>query len=225
VVLAVWVVRGLLEAATPALRAAERARLGYGADAVGWAPWVTGFVLAVVSGLFIRWLLERRRESLRLDIGLVAYVMLLEAASLSEWAILQLLRPDRHSMGRHEVLSRALLLAPTTLIVGLIYAAVALWPIALLVGDRLSLPAAVRRMAPTYGWWVLTVVLLALPGLALGQFGILVLHQMRPDSTMRFVSIAISSLATTLSTVVLSQVYARQVRGGGVVARGARAAG
>ncbi len=214
VVLLLWLSRGLLEAATPILRALVNAQTGYATRSFTALPWLVGLILAAVSGLFIRWLLERRRGSLRLDIGLVGYVILIEAARAMEWAAFWLLRPGPpYEMTSSQIALRTGLSLASSLLLELAFAAVALWPIALMLGDRLPAPAAIRRMGQAYGWWLLAVVLLGAPSFALAQFDIWVLHHVRRPIQDQLIGIAVSSLAATLSCVVLAQIYARRVRG------------
>jgi hypothetical protein len=213
-VLLVWASRALLEAATPILRAQVNAETGYATRSFTALPWFVGLILAAVSGLFIRRLLERRRESLRLDIGLVVYVILIEAAKIIGWAGFWLFRPgSRHEMTTSQIALRSGLGLATNLLLELALAAMALWPIALMLGDRLSLPAAIRRMGRAYGWWLLVVVLLVAPSFALAQLDIWVLHHVRRSLQDHLIQTTISSLTTTLSTVVLAQIYALRVRG------------
>jgi hypothetical protein len=213
-VLLVWLSRGLLEATTPILRALVNAETGYATRSFTALPWLVGLILAVVSGIFIRWLLERRRDTLSLDVGLVVYVILIEAARIMGWAAFWLFRPGpRYEMTTSQIALRSGLGLVTNLLLELGFAAVSLWPIALMLGDRLSLPAAIRRMGQAYGWWLLTVILLGGPSFALAQFDIWVLHHVRRNLQDHLMQIAFSSLTTTLSTVVLAQIYARRVRG------------
>lgn len=147
-VLLVWITRALSEAMTPVLRAQVNSETGYATCSFTALPWLVGLLLALLSGLFIRWLLERRPESLRLDIGLVVYVLLIEAARIIDFGALWLFRlGSSHEMRVSQLALRSTLGLATNLLLDVIFAAAALWPIALMMGDQLSLPAAVKRMS------------------------------------------------------------------------------
>jgi hypothetical protein len=218
-VLIVWAVRGLAEAILPLMLRAQGAALAT-SPWLQAAPWLMGIVLAVVSGLFLRWLLAPRRDSLRPDLGLLIYVALIEASTLVNWATIRLIRPPVHAGGNLDMAAIGAQIARTNLVIGasfaldLAWAALALWPIGYLVGDRMGPAPAIRRMGQALPWWLLIVIGLGSPAFVWGTVPALTHNiDFARSLSHRLVGVAISSLTTTLSTVVLAQIYARRVRG------------
>jgi hypothetical protein len=220
-VLIVWAARGLTESITPLLLHGRSAALG--ASPPPWleaAPWFLGIVLAIVSGLFIRWLLAPRRKSLRPDLGLLIYAALIEASTLINWAVIRFIRPPIRPAAVHDMAAIGAQIARTNLVIGasfvldLAWAALALWPIGYLMREPQSPAGAVRRMAQALPFWLLIVIVLGLPTFVWGTAPALT-HNFYLARTLghRLTGFALSSLTTTLSTVVLAQIYARRVRG------------
>lgn len=212
-VLIVWAARAALEALVPMLRA----DYAWITAVEPWrtaTPFIVGAALALVSGLMIRWLLAPRRESLRPDLKLAGYVGLLVASNLLNFAVNRaVLGAMRASADIGQAQTYATLAIGLSVVVDVIYAALALWPIAVLMGDKLGVGEAVRRMSGALLVWLVIVVVLGLPAFILSQVNILVLHHTHASLADRILAIGINALATTLSTVVLAQIYARRVRG------------
>ena len=215
VFLLVWALRLGLEVLTPLLRAQDSALVALGTWLTVLA-WACGFVVAMVSGLLIRWLLRPRRDALRLDIGLAVYVILIRASSLPLLLVIQPLRHRGLSAGGPSSLATSAGLA-TAASLGwyLVMAALALWPIALLMGDPIKPRRAVQLMAPVYWPWLATLVILELPVLAWTLIPPL-LHVFHRGLGERMVELALTTFTTTVATFALAYVYASRVRGMGL---------
>ena len=175
---------------------------------------VPGFTTTLISGLFIRALLEPRRRIPNLDLRLAAYVALVSISRFPSWVPVSIrLPPATESVSQGVV--RLGLFAGGSLIFGLVMAALALWPIAVLMGVRLSPARAVRLMAPALVPWILAVIILALPELAL-PFVLMPLHPFQQGVGLglglRIGLLILSSFLSTISAVALTYVYARRVQ-------------
>ncbi|THD80922.1 MAG: hypothetical protein E7812_05780 [Phenylobacterium sp.] len=213
VFLILWATRWALGALTPVLQAQGAVPPAAGHGTWLLLPWLAGLGVAAVDALVIRWLLAPRRESLRPDLGLAAYVVLIALSNLPMWLLIRLLRPTPGGVGAlSEMARRAVLITTSTIGWDLILATLALWPIALLMGDRISLPRAVRLMGPAYLIWIAALIVLLLPSLAWTWLPIL-LHHVHRSLTDRLISTAISTFTGALGVFVLAYIYARRVRG------------
>jgi len=198
--------------AVPAVWTA-RAGIGVLGSPSFWAlTSISALATALVTGLVIRWLLEPKRRSLAFDRGLAAYVVLILLFRLPPVLGAMLLRPAAGPGPLPERLAASFAVTGMTLGWSLALATLALWPIGFLMADRLTAREAFRRMGPAYGVWLLTYVILLLPGLALTQIQFLVHHLHRALGD-RLADLAIGSLTTTLATFALAYIYARRVKG------------
>ncbi|HEY3951657.1 hypothetical protein [Phenylobacterium sp.] len=212
VFLVAWAARLALEAVSLLLRQ-EPVRLAYG-DAISRWTVLVGLGTIVVSGLLIRWLLRPGRQALRLDLGLLVYGLLIGLTRLTLVGEATLLRLDRVTTTPvSQLLARTLLVQGGLAFLYLVFATLALWPISVLMDKPLSPVRAVRLMAPAWLTWVLTVIVLALPGLVSAQAGWLLHHQFHRTLADRLVDITLGSLTGTLSVFVLAQIYARRADG------------
>jgi hypothetical protein len=206
VFLIAWVARVILDVLAPLLRAQDSVLMALG-NWITVLSWACSVAAAMVSGLLIRWLLGPRRDALRLDVGLAVYVILIFASYLPSWLLTLVLR--------HR-LSAAGLVAAAELGCWLVMAALALWPIALMMGDPVKPRRAVQLMAPAYWPWILTMVILTLPRLAWVQIPLLLLHQFHPGLGQRMAGVALGAFTSTVATFALAYIYARRVRGAGL---------
>jgi hypothetical protein len=179
--------------------------------------WSTGLPLtaasAVVSGLLIRWLLIRTPDALRLDGRLAAYVGLLllafVIASLASFAIVPTLR----GKSALEVGLLSMAVGGAGLLIDVAYAYLALWPVSLLIGDRLTPGEAVARMRQAVFSYVGLYLLLGVPAAAFLMARTVALRGAAMQLTERFLYAAAGSITATLAFVVLAQIYSRRVRG------------
>ncbi|HEX3367062.1 hypothetical protein [Phenylobacterium sp.] len=223
VFLAAWAARGLLEAVQPILRMAHVTAPSRGFDPAQTAfSLAIGAATAVVSGLLIRWLLERRPMALRPDLRLASYVGLMVAWNIVSLSVTLAVAPHPLGAPVHDLLVQMARFNVAAIGLPLAAAAIALWPISLLVGDRLSPLRALRWMSQAYGPFLLAAVLLILPGVLLTVAGAWT-HHLPRSPTDRLWSLALSSLTTTASTFVLAQVYSRRIRGTDLAASGSNA--
>jgi hypothetical protein len=206
VFLIAWLVRLALDALVPVLREQGLLRMSSGS----WMfvlRCVSGVGVALVSGLLIRWLLEPKRDSLRPNVGLAVYVTLIFASLVPNWLLTLLIEPNTVSLETRLGLSLA-----ATLAGGLVMAAFALWPIALMMGDRVTPLRAVQLMAPVYWLWILALLILVLPGVGWVLISNL-LHQTPLSLGNTVGRVAVNALTSTIATFVLAYIYARRVRG------------
>jgi hypothetical protein len=204
--LLVWVVRIALGGLVPLLRAQDPVLM----TLETWLTvlsWACSVALAMVSGLLIRWLLGPRRGALGLDVGLAVYVILISASHVPSWLLTQALRHKQGASGPILAADFGWLLA---------MAALALWPVALMMGDPIKLRRAVQLMAPAYLPWIVTMIILALPALVWAPIPALLLHQLHPGLGERMVGVALSAFTSTIATFALAFIYARRVRGAGL---------
>ena len=215
-----WAARGLLEAVLPILRIAHVLDLGPGVNPanLGFSGAI-GAATAVVSGLLIRWLIAPSAGALRPDLRLAGYVGLIVAWNALSVAVTLAVAPHPRGLAAGALLPQMVGFNLAAIIVPLAAAAIALWPISVLVGDRLSPMRALRWMSQAYGPFLLASVLLILPSMLLAMMQAFTRH-LPSSPTDRLWSLAFSSLATTASTFVLAQVYSRRLRGTDLAASG-----
>jgi hypothetical protein len=208
-----WVARGLLEAIRPILRAAHVLTISFNLNLAQIAlALVLGAASAVISGLLIRWLLDPGAKATRPDRGLAGYVALIVVSHVIDLGVTSIMAPDMHATPLAAAGLRMALLGWATLALALVYAALALWPIGVLVGDRLSFPRALQLMGRAYPSYVLAMILLSLPGIVVTQLRVWT-HHLPASLPDRLWMVVIGSLTSTASTVVLAQIYARRLRG------------
>lgn len=216
-----WVARGVLEAAPRLFRAPHIPGAVRAFDPAQTAlSLAVGAVVALVSGLLIRRLLEPKVATLRIDLQLAAYVAAMVVWNAIFVGTTILLTPDPHSLSASSVLPRMLGVTGLTVVLELVAAAFALWPIGLLMGDRLPLSRAVRLMAQAYSSFLLASILLALPLILLTPLTLMSRHALT-SPVDRLWQVALSSLTTTVSTVILAQIYSQRLRGTDLTAGGA----
>jgi hypothetical protein len=206
------VVHLTLDALAPLLGAQDSVLVAVG-NWISVLSWACGVAVTIVTGLLIRWLLGPRRDVFRPDIGLAVYVILISASHLPSWLLLRL------STDRLIPLTTRASLTAADLVWVLVMAALALWPIALMMGDRVTLRYAVQLMAPAYWRWVAAMFILALPGLAWVLISTL-LHHVHQSPGERIGLVAVSTFTSTVSTFALAYIYARRVRGMSLPATG-----
>ncbi len=224
VFLMAWAARGMVEAIQPILRMAHvtaAPRLGFDPTQTAVGA-VIGAATATVSGLLIRWLIERRATALRLDLRLAGYVGLMVAWALVSVGVTLAVAPHPRDLGSHDIMVQMGLFNVEALALPLIAAALALWPISVLLGDQLTPLRALRWMSQAYGAFLLAGILLALPSVVLAMIQAAGGHLPR-SPTDRLWMLALSSLTTTVSTFILPQVYSRRIRGTDLAASGSSA--
>jgi hypothetical protein len=215
-----WVARGLLEAAPRLLRPAHVLGAVRVFDPAQTAiSLAVGAVVAAVSGLLIRYLLEPRATAMRLDLRLAGYVGLIVAWNLISVGVTLALWADPRGWPSGAILQHMLTRQAALIALQLVAVALALWPIGVLLGDRLSPLRAVRLMGQAYGSFLLAAILLALPVILLAPLTIMSRHVLT-SPVDRLWQVVLSSLTTTASTFVLAQVYSRRLRGADLTASG-----
>jgi hypothetical protein len=215
-----WAARGLLETIQPILRMAHIWPAHPGLDPAQLTfNFAMGAVLAAVSGLLIRWLLEPKPTPPRPDLRLAGYVAMIVAWNIISSGVIRVLQPDPHILSQGDAVLRAVRSGGALIGLQLVAAALALWPISMLLGERLSPVRAVRLMGQAYGSFVLAMILLILPGVLLTPLQF-VLHHRPNFGADRLWIVGIGSLSTTASAVVLAQVYSRRLRGVDLAASG-----
>jgi len=179
--------------------------------------WTTGLPItvatAVTSGLFIRWLLVRTPDALRPDGRLAAYVGLLVLAFLIDSFVLFALMPDLR--GRTTISQSVGLIGRgvVSLLIDLVLAFLVLWPVGLLVGDRLSPGQAIARMRQAILTFIGVYLLLGVPPVLIITGRMIVSRAVRLGPGERLANLALSSVIGTLAFVLLAQVYSRRIRG------------
>jgi hypothetical protein len=213
VFLMAWLVRLALDALVPVLREQGSLPMSSGSG-IFVLRCVSGVGVALVSGLLIRWLLEPKRQSLRPNVGLAVYVTLIFASLVPNWLLTLLLEPNTVSFDTRLGLSLA-----ATLAGGLVMAAFALWPIALMMRDRVTPLRAIQLMAPVYWLWILVLLILMLLGVAWVLISNL-LHRSPLSLGNTVGRVTVNALTGTIATFVLAYIYARRVRGEDLPGRG-----
>ena len=156
----------------------------------------------LVCGVLTRWLLAPTRASLRVDWRLAVYVGLLVLAYVAPKLVTYWL------VSLPPVVSS---LADVLILLAL--ALFALWPIAILTGEAISIGAAAACMRQAYRVYVVFYLLSGLPADAFLGIGALIGHGAMRTAARLLVYAAVSTIATTLMAVVLAQIYSRRVRG------------
>ena len=168
--------------------------------------------VAAVSGLLIRWLLVGRPAALRPDARLAGYVALIVLSVMITSFVSFLLLPTVHGRSTAELGLRSAEVGLVITTITLAYALLALWPVSVLMGDRLSPGATIARMRQAYLTYLgVSFLVLLLP--ALVSYGLVMVRRSPRDLTDILLSMVASTLATTVGSVVLAQIYSRRVRG------------
>ena len=113
---------------------------------LGFSGFAIGAATAVVSGLLIRWLIAPSAGALRPDLRLAGYVALIVAWNLISVGVTLAVAPHPRGLAAGRFLPQMVGFNLAAIIVPLAAAAIALWPVSVLVGHRLSPLRAVRWM-------------------------------------------------------------------------------
>lgn len=171
-------------------------------------------LIGLLSGLLIRWLLAPAplSRALRVDAGLAAYTGLIVLTVMGTTLVNYLVLGSTPGGDSEALAVRGALLGLASIILTLIYALLALWPVSFLAGEPLSPLAATARMGQAYFAFLGLSFLLILPASAL-----IYIRTFTSLAQLDLLSVAVSAtingLVTVLQAVLLAQIYSRRVRG------------
>jgi hypothetical protein len=201
--------------ATPEILSASHvtiARLPFGPR--GWSTELPLAVAsAIVSGLLIRWLLNPAPQARRADRRLAGYVGLLVLAYVLASLVGFAIGPNLRGKAVVDQVTLSVVAGVANLSMNIAYAVLALWPISVLNGDRLTPSQAVVRMSQALVVYIGLYVLLRLPPATYIAVRVAIARGAPMQLTERLINQAIYSATATLSYVVLAQIYSRRIRG------------
>ncbi len=224
-VLLAWAARAGVESIGPVLRAMDLWTVRGLTDPRQLAfSLATTVTIATVWGIATRWLLDGKEDAARANAGLAGYVTLIVGSQALQIGLSSIMMPAVHTTPPFQAGLGFILVGAVNLLLSLVYAALALWPISILVGEPLSPVQAARRMGHAYLLFILAAFLLDLPDIVLVQVQLFSRHFPRMLAD-RLGATALSSLEDTVLMVVLAQIYARRIRGADLAPPRSAAAG